>query len=663
MIRLCITLKGDTSSANDCISLEGNYQSCFKHLLTFLYANSSFSISIAFTGDQLLFYERKHPESISILRELISRKQIEIIGGGYYSPIFPLLFPVDRSGQIEKMNTLFRSSIGKRPCGLEIFGSIWDSSLITTFQSCGMEYVLLDSTLIPPKQLAFYPLIVNEQGKTLKVFPVFNELRPLEIESDDAWIMRIKKFINTSYEDDCIREYDSSADKVIAISFTLEEFAIFMKSSSFESIRTIADGTSENGHSVKLDLPGSYLKTATSFIPTYIPAGMNLEISKWANRAFEKMDNNGHFPLTIYDFLNTYPQNRKLYERMMYLSMIISQCKGGDKMRKQAASESLWEAQCGTNYVNPTLGLPAIAEKRQQAFRMLNEAERFIREASKKFTESLCAYDYNGDGLNEYACQMENYHVVISLNGGMISDFNLLKSSANYAASLSRIEKFDEISDTYKRGLFVEHLGELSDLEDYISSRKSISPLFSNVQFKERKFEAKRKEIYLEGKGLFSLMNLPVTLRKNYIFSSSGISVQYILRNESPLELKGFFAIELNFAQTGFDQRNGESMQYSTEIIHDGNRISLNEEKKINENTGISFLQIKDNADKIIFVIEPNEESGLVSSVIKFARPVDSMEPREISYTYSTSLYWNISLGPGMEKEKTVNLSIVNMKN
>ena len=119
---------------------------------------------------------------LQILRELTSRHQVEVLGGGYYSPIFPLLFPVDRSGQIEKMSALLRATVGKRPRGMTLFGSIWDPSLVTTFQSCGMEYVLLDSTLVPSSCKCCYPLITSEQGKTLKVLPLRSDFLPLSGE-------------------------------------------------------------------------------------------------------------------------------------------------------------------------------------------------------------------------------------------------------------------------------------------------------------------------------------------------------------------------------------------------------------------------------------------------------------------------------------------------
>ena len=99
-LNVCLELSADISSGKDPVLLEENYQKVFKGTLTFLYSHPDCYLSIAFTGPQLDYYERKHPESIELLKDLLSRKQIEIIGGGYYAPIFPLIYPSDRAGQI-----------------------------------------------------------------------------------------------------------------------------------------------------------------------------------------------------------------------------------------------------------------------------------------------------------------------------------------------------------------------------------------------------------------------------------------------------------------------------------------------------------------------------------------------------------------------------------
>ena len=90
------------------------YEKSVKKLIGLLYSNPRIFATISFSGLMLEWYEKKHPEVIDVLRDLTSRKQVEILGGGYYDPLFPLLLPVDRLGQIEMLQNVVRRSLGKR---------------------------------------------------------------------------------------------------------------------------------------------------------------------------------------------------------------------------------------------------------------------------------------------------------------------------------------------------------------------------------------------------------------------------------------------------------------------------------------------------------------------------------------------------------------------
>lgn len=654
-LNVCLKLAADISSGNDSYLLEENYQKVFKVALTFLYSHPDFYLSIAFTGPQLDYYERKHPESIELLKDLLSRKQIEIIGGGYYAPIFPLIYPSDRAGQIEKMSISIRQTLGKRPYGLYLFGSIWDPMLITSFHSSEMSFIFLDSTLISQKYLKCLPIITSEQGRSIKVLPTYKNLLPELTENKKDWTKRLLKFYEKT-------KSEESSNPIISISI---EFSYFSELISCGFLNELFEFTLESSFQEKIinwTLPHNYLSKNQDYLPAYIPAGMEWDIAQWSSIPYKKTENSSHFPLSIHDYLNIYPQNNRLYERMMYISMLIFQTKGGDKMRKLSATHCLWQAQSGTNFIYYPQGVPSPAAARQTAYRNLNEAERFVRDAAKQCKESLTSYDYNGDGLKEYIAFMERYNAVVSLKGGQITDFNLIKSSSNYATSISAIKEFDGFNDGYARGFFIEHLGLKNDLKKYIDNNQISSPMFSKILFKEKKLEAKRKEIQLEGKGLFSESKQNVSLRKIIAFTQSGINVQYILKNESAEELKGFFAVELNFAQTRFDKNYANGEQYTTEIVQNEELKQYDYKKKFAFNNGVSFIHITDQADKRAFVIEPNELAGFSCSLLTFKRPVKSLEPEETSKTLVSSLFWEINIAPGMEKEKSIFLNIIPVK-
>ena len=329
-------------------------------------------------------------------------------------------------------------------------------------------------------------------------------------------------------------------------------------------------------------------------------------------------------------------------------------------MRKKLAQEKLWEAQAGDNFVSYNTALPAVAAKRQNAYKLLNEAERYIRE-SKSQNESITSFDYNGDGLNEYVCQMEKFNAVVSQNGGQIVDLNLLSAGANPASSLSRIERFDGVNDFYNRGFFVDHLLEYDQFDSFLQNKNVPNTIFSSCNYEEKRFDNKRREIQLEAHGNFSSMKLLVSLKKNYNFSSNGVSVQYILKNESPFSLKGIFVVELNLTQTHFEKDMNYN-QYEVELIVDSAKKAVDEGSVFRIDSGLSLLQITDKADKQLFLFEPNEESGFVTSNIAFKRDVGGSEPEIISNTRCAQFWWNVDLAADRAMEKTINLSIIPSK-
>ena len=642
----CFLLEPDYASASDPTLLDRNYQNVFKRLLFLLRDNPDFWVSVGFTGPQLSYYDKNYPEAIAMLHDFVTSQQVEIIGGGFHSPIFPLLTHLERTGQIEKMNSLVKSCLGKRPCGIHFCAGAWDSCLISAFHSCGMQFAFLDSFLIPPHKRNLFPLISSEQGKHLKIFPLYKELLPVDGEKPDIWIQRITDFVYSKFDQNTFLE-DDEKFPLVSISFSMDEFDRFVKTPYLDQFL--------QSDSFPLCLPSTYLKKGSVFIPSYIPTGFNCAVAEGLSHE----EITGDRPLSIYDFFDSHSESKKLYLRTVYVSLLISQCKGGDKVRKSEASELLWQAQGAANFFELSPTLPPLAERQQKAYRVLNEAERLVRDAAKIFSESLTSFDYDGDGSEEYVCQMDKYNALVSLKGARVSDFNLIKGGANCAAASLRNEKYDGICETQRKGLFVDRLLSHQAFLTFLKTRNSPKSFpFANTRFSEKKLDYRRKQLHTECCALFT--SLPVYLRKSYTFFSDGISVQYILRNEGDEVLDGVFAVELCFAQTRFDKKFEGGGQYTAEVILDGEKQEIKDNFEASE--GLSFFQLRDSADKRIYIVEPNEDSGISFAKISCYRPASGFVLKEVSSSRSLVLFWDISLPPSMEKEKTVNLSVIPTK-
>jgi hypothetical protein len=98
-------------------ALEEAYQFCWRPFLSVLYRFPAIAAVLHYSGTVLRWLDAKHPEFIMLLEEMAARKQIELLGGAYFSPLLPLIPAQDRLGQIELLTTHIRRSFAKRPRG------------------------------------------------------------------------------------------------------------------------------------------------------------------------------------------------------------------------------------------------------------------------------------------------------------------------------------------------------------------------------------------------------------------------------------------------------------------------------------------------------------------------------------------------------------------
>ena len=79
------------------------YQSALRPFLSQLNTHPRFPVVLHYCGSLYLWLEDAHPEFIMLLKEMSRRKQVELLSGGFYAPMLPILPDADKIGQIEKL--------------------------------------------------------------------------------------------------------------------------------------------------------------------------------------------------------------------------------------------------------------------------------------------------------------------------------------------------------------------------------------------------------------------------------------------------------------------------------------------------------------------------------------------------------------------------------
>ena len=662
MKALCICFGLESTPAGKTVSdSEKDYLEVYKPAAKFLYANPGFCMAFSFNGNELQFFKKKHPEFLAILQQLISRRQIEVFGGGFYNPVFPLLYPKDRTDQIELLSAEIRQTLGKRPRGMTLCASSWDASLVTSFQTCGMEYVVLDSSLIPPAKQSYLPVIMFDRGKSVTIVPVYRKHKPsLDVPAEE-YLSSLFAAVKKSVRGDA---YDAaSSERFVDIQLTHAEFQKLLQSGYLQKLADSA--SAQFSGTLRFSYPGAYLKTAGARVPAFITAGIDAEIAQWAKVPYTAVSKSDGYPVTIYDFLQTYPESQALCNRMLYVSMLANQCHG-DKARKKVAREKLWAAQSGEGFVSTASSPLVRAAYRRIAFRNLSEAEKIIRECSE-FEEAASRFDYNADGIDEYMFRMTGFTACITRTAGAISELDVMQSAGNYADNLSRMEAFDGCTDDYVRSLFIDYILSDTDVKGYVQGKCENRETFLRAQYTEQKFSPQHKEVQLLFSGEFGEKKQALSVRKKYAANSNGFTLQYIVKNESAEALRADFVVESNFAQANYDPL--DFTPYTIEIASGDTRFesdSARSSAALSPSgiiSDVSAVQLSDAENSLSFMCEPNESCALSFMPITFRRPesaVGKIVPAAM--TLCAAMHWPIDLAPGMETEKTINFSIIAMK-
>ena len=93
--------------------------------------------TIHYSGYLLRWLAENSPEIIRILKGMISRGQVEILGGGMYEPILALLPERDRQGQLRAMAESVRGCFGVRPEGIWLAERVWEPDLAASLGAAG----------------------------------------------------------------------------------------------------------------------------------------------------------------------------------------------------------------------------------------------------------------------------------------------------------------------------------------------------------------------------------------------------------------------------------------------------------------------------------------------------------------------------------------------
>ena len=140
-------------------------------------------LTVHCSGSLLAWLRERAAPTFDLLGTLAARGQVELLTGGFYEPILPMLPDTDKVGQVQRLTEFLRASFGVTPRGMWLAERVWEPQLPRVLRAAGVEYVVVDDhhfalAGLDAETLGGYYL-TDDQGAAVAVFPISERLRYL----------------------------------------------------------------------------------------------------------------------------------------------------------------------------------------------------------------------------------------------------------------------------------------------------------------------------------------------------------------------------------------------------------------------------------------------------------------------------------------------------
>ncbi len=458
------------------------YTRCYLPFLEVLEKHPHFKISLHFSGILLEWVKDHHPETLDKIRSLVKKKQVEMITGGYYEPILPVIPDCDKIGQIYKLSQFIREEFNTDPVGMWLAERIWEPHLPKPISEAGVKYTIVDDSHLKYSGLTeeelFGYFITEEQGHILNLFSSSKFLRySVPFKEPEETIRYFRKIAS------------EEGNNLIVYGDDGEKFGVWPETYKHcyqdRWIERFFQEIEKNRDWIEM----IHLKDALDLFPpkgrVYLPTASYHEMNQWSlpPKAFQEYeefehvlkDQNLYERFSIFvrgglwrNFLAKYPEANNMHKKMLLISEKIQETKPQNKTRikreqepvlsqakelvlSQAkelvlsqAKDELWKGQCNCPYWHGVFGGLYLPHLRSAVYKHLIEAEKIIDKLAhpKRNWIEHQILDFDKDGRDELLLHTPILGVYFSLaSGGSLFELDFKPKSLNLLDILTRREE------------------------------------------------------------------------------------------------------------------------------------------------------------------------------------------------------------------------------
>ena len=384
-----------------------------------------------FSGNMLEWFEKKKPDYIVTLRSMVKRGQIEIMGGGFFEPVMPIIPREDAAEQIRMLSRTVERIFGVTPKGVWTTERVWHRGLADLYQKEGIEYTILDDNHLlssfSGERGRFSACTTYGDSGSVTVFPACTRLRylmpfrPVEQTID---------FMKNS------RAHKSEKVPCFFFADDMEKFGAW----PYTNAHVYKKKWLENFFRALIK-EEDWLKTAT--YGEVSATSEKQDVGVLQPVSYQEMDSwsGGNFS----NFMDKYPESGRMYKRMLEVSAKMSgkTATGMDFSAGKdhpGAKRELLKAQTSCPYWHGTFGGVYLPHLRSGVYSHIIRAEKMMDSPEGSGTHPVfCAERSDGKGTGESILGNSYFKIFIDPErGAAIEEIDLHDREINLVNSFSR---------------------------------------------------------------------------------------------------------------------------------------------------------------------------------------------------------------------------------
>ncbi|MGA8223064.1 MAG: alpha-amylase/4-alpha-glucanotransferase domain-containing protein [Candidatus Acidiferrales bacterium] len=438
--------------------LERAYKQSYLPFVDVLTRHPAIRLGLHYSGSLLEWLERAHPEYFDLLRGLVKRGQVEIVGGGFYEPILVTIPPEDRQEQIVRLADYIEKHFEARPRGAWLAERVWEPQLPSSLASAGVEYTLVDDnhflgTGFELEQL-YGHYLAEDQCQTVKVLPGLKVLRYLipfrEVSETIEFLRQAAAAHPGTYSamgDDLEKfgVWPGTYEHCYMKGWLERFFSELERNGDWLETSTPADAVTAHAALGRADLPAaSYTEMMEWALPTEARSRYHALTEEFSSRPKALPFLRGGI---WRNFFTKYSESNLLHKKMLHVSCKIRQLpRSGPEDKafhaaRERATTLLLQSQCNDAYWHGVFGGLYSPHLRTALWNSLVQAETIadgLAHRTKEYVEAA-AFDFDADGREEIYFTSDRYAALLAPgDGGTISAIDCRASNAALINSLAR---------------------------------------------------------------------------------------------------------------------------------------------------------------------------------------------------------------------------------